>query len=66
MDTLGDAFPREVERVRELAGMYRSIPTGVFALKMFIEPLLKQAEEAMRQADTVAMIRLLPQLKELE
>lgn len=64
--TLGDIFPVEVERVRDLVQAYREIgPAGRFALSQ-IEPLLRKAEQANREQDAVAMIRLLKQLQECE
>jgi hypothetical protein len=32
-DTLGDALPREMARVREMLSLYDAIPTGVLAGK---------------------------------
>ena len=63
--TLGDAFPREIERAHEKIRAYESIgPAGAFALA-FIRPLVKQAERAQAEQDVVAMVRLLPQLRDI-
>ena len=56
-DTLGDALPREMARVREVLGHYREIgPAGAFGARM-IELDLQAADRAVMSGDLVAMIR---------
>lgn len=65
IDTLGDALPREMARVRdELMPMYQEIgPPGAFALAM-MRADLDAAAKAMMEGDTVEMIRRYNSLKE--
>lgn len=63
-DTLGDALPREMTRVRdEVMPAYAAIGTpAAFALAM-MRADLDAAQRAMIEGDTVAMIRLYESLK---
>lgn len=65
MDTLGDALPREIARVRDVVlPQYVAIgPPGMFAV-MMIQKDLNEANRAMMEGDTVAMIRVYQALKE--
>lgn len=65
MDTLGDALPREMARVRdEVMPAYAEIgPPGQFALAM-MRASLDQAAKAMAEGDVVAMLRAYNDLKE--
>lgn len=66
METLGDAFPKEQARVREVLGMYKSIgPSGAFGAA-HIERTLKKADKAAIEGDLVAMIGIYKELKEIE
>lgn len=62
--TLGDAFPRELERVRELLEMYKALPmqSGFFGVAI-LKDLLLRAEQAQADNDVVAMVRVYPELK---
>ena len=63
--TLGELFPQEIETAKKKAAAYAEIgPSGAFALS-WIRPLISEAEKAWREQDTVAMIRLYPQLKDI-
>ncbi|MGE0289351.1 MAG: hypothetical protein AB7I42_24035 [Bradyrhizobium sp.] len=64
MDTLGDALPREMARVRdEVLPAYLEIgAAGHFAATM-MRADLDAAAGAMAEGDTVAMIRLYEKLK---
>ena len=63
-DTLGDALPREMARVRdEVLPEYLAIgPPGMFAATM-MRKALDDAAKAMAAGDTVAMIRAHEELK---
>lgn len=66
MRTLGDAYPQEQARCRELLVVYLALgPTGLFGATM-IEAVLKRADEAAISGDVVAMIRLYHEMKGLE
>jgi hypothetical protein len=63
IETLGDAFPREIARVRTIHGYYVEIGApGQFGA-MWIGELLQQAEKAWAEQDTVAMVKLYPELQ---
>lgn len=63
-DTLGDALPREIARVRDqVMPAYIEIgPPGAFALRMMRESL-DRASKAMIEGDVVAMLRAHEDLK---
>ena len=57
METLVDAIETELKRNRELLRQYREIgPAGAFAFAM-IEKLIGETNRAVRERDTVAMVR---------
>lgn len=62
--TLGDALPREIQRVREeVMPVYAEIgPSGAFAILMMKQDLLK-ASAAIADGDVVAQIRAYEALK---
>lgn len=63
MSTLGEAFPREQARVRELLGVYKSIgPAGIFGAVM-LEQVLQRADQAAVSGDAIAMLRSFEELK---
>lgn len=63
--SLGDAFPEELERVKEALDAYRSIGSaGAFACS-WIAPLVLAAEKATLDQDAVAMVRLYPELQKV-
>jgi hypothetical protein len=61
-ETLGEALPKEMARVRELLPMYDAIPTGIFAATM-MRADLDAAAKAMAEGDVVAMLRVYESLK---
>ena len=66
MNTLGDDFPREQARVREILGYYKEIgPAGAFGAAM-IEATLREADAAAISGDVVAMIRAYQSMKEVQ
>ena len=63
MNSVGDEFPKEQARVRELLGEYKALgPVGVFGATM-IEQVLKRADQAAISGDVVAVVRSFQELK---
>jgi hypothetical protein len=63
MSSVGEEFPKEQARVRELLTEYKAIgPAGTFGA-MMIEQTLKRADEAMASGDIVAIVRSFEELK---
>jgi hypothetical protein len=61
--TLADALPKEMARVREVLGHYKEIgPAGMFGAAM-IEQDLRAADSAVMSGDVVAMLRSLKTLQ---
>jgi hypothetical protein len=57
MNTIGEDFPRQQARVRELIGIYRDIgPAGMFGA-MMLEQSLAEADAAQASGDIVRIIR---------
>ena len=66
MSSLGEDFPKEQARVRELLGLYRSIgPNGAFGA-MMIEGTLARADRAAMSGDVIEMIRSYKEMQECE
>ena len=64
--TLGEAFPIEQARVREILGYYKEIgPAGAFGALM-IEQVLQRADKAVVEQDIVAMTRVYKEMLEIE
>lgn len=64
--TLGDAFPGEQARVREILGHYKEIgPEGMFGAAM-IEETLKKADEAIMSGSLCQMIVAYQDLQEIK
>ncbi len=62
--TLGDEYPKEQARCRELLGLYKEIgPAGQFGALM-IEDMLRRADEAVVQGDVIAMLRVFQEMQE--
>lgn len=61
-DTLGDALPREIERVQELIPLYKAVPMGHFAAGMMTFTI-RQAHAAMMAGDVVQMLNCYEELK---
>ncbi len=62
-ETLADALPKEMARVREVLGHYKEIgPAGMFGAAM-IEQDLRVADRAVMSGDVVAMLRSLKTLQ---
>jgi hypothetical protein len=66
MTTVGDEFPREQARCREVLKTYHEIgPAGQFGAAI-IEDVLKRADQAAASGDVVAMIRSLKEMQGCE
>ena len=66
MESLGEALPKEQERVREVLQGYREIgPAGTFGAVM-IEQSLRAADQAVMSGDLVAMMRCYEDLKGIQ
>lgn len=66
MTSLGEQFPIEQERVREVLRQYEAIgPSGQFGA-LFIRQTLKRADQAAISGDVVEMIRVFQEMKEIE
>lgn len=64
--SVGEQFPIEQARVREVLGQYRAIgPAGSFGAAM-IEATLREADAAMASGDIVRIIRAFQAMKEIE
>lgn len=64
--SLADAFLKEQERCRELVTQYKAIgPHGAFGA-LHINDVLRRAEAAVMNGDTVAMLRIYEELKGCE
>lgn len=61
-ESLGDALPREIQRVEELIPLYETIPMGVFAAGM-MRASIRAANHAIAVGDVVAMLRAFGDLK---
>jgi len=63
VESLGEALPREMARVRDvLLPHYDAIPTGVFASAL-MRADLDRAARAMAEGDTVEMMRAYESLR---
>lgn len=54
--TLGEALPAEIERVRGVAAVYRSIGIGGMPAATMMEDDIRQAEKAIIEGDLVGML----------
>jgi len=63
--TLGEAFPLEQARLRELLIEYSKISTGMFG-SVVIKDCLKRADKAAIEQDLPAMIRIYQEMKGIE
>ena len=66
METLADALPKEMSRVREVLGYYKEIgPAGMFGAAC-IEHDLRTADQAVMSGDVVAMLMAYKALQEIQ
>lgn len=62
LSTLGEALPKEIERVQELIKLYESVPNGQFAATM-MRMDIHAAHKAMIEGDLPGMITAFNDLK---
>lgn len=63
MNSVGEDFPNEQARVRELLGQYKEIgPVGTFGA-MMIEQVLQRADAAAISGDVIQILRSYEELK---
>lgn len=66
MSSVGEEFPKEQARVREVLKLYYDIgPPGMFGAAM-IEQTLKEADEAQASGDIVRILQSFEALKQIE
>ena len=65
METLGEALPKEMARVREVLGHYKEIGSAGFFGATMIEQTLQKAERAIIGGDLTEMIQAYQELKEI-
>lgn len=66
MPSVGEDFPKQQARARELLRQYRDIgPAGTFGALM-IEQALRRADAAAMSGDVVAIVRSYEELRDLE
>lgn len=65
MSSLGEALPREIERVQELIRQYESVPMGHIVASM-MKADVKRAHDAMISGDIVGMLTVYQELKSYE
>lgn len=66
MTSLGEAYPIEQERLRELLIQYKKIgPVGTFGY-MMISDVLKRADKAAIEQDLPSMIRIYQEMKDCQ
>jgi hypothetical protein len=63
MTTIGEEFPKEQARVRELLGIYQSIGVPGRFGAMMIEQALQRADKATISGDVIAILRSYEELK---
>lgn len=64
--SVGEDFPKQQARVREVLGLYRDIgPNGMFGATM-IEQTLREADEAQASGDIVRILQSYQALKAIE
>lgn len=63
-NTLAEAYVAEQERCRELIVIYEDLPNraGFFAAKM-VREILRRADRAVMEGDTVAMLGIYEEMK---
>ncbi len=65
-ETLADALPKEIARVRTILGYYKEIgPAGMFGAAL-IEQDLREADHAAISGDVVRMIKSLTALRSIK
>lgn len=65
MPNLIEGLQEEMNRVREVVKVYKSVPMGFIAAGL-MEMDIAEAEHAIASGDTIAMIKVFPKLKQWE
>jgi hypothetical protein len=66
-DSVGEAFPKEQQRLRDLLVIYRELEGGVGMFgAMMIEQALQRADQAMASGDAVAIVQAFAAMREFE
>ena len=65
-DSLPQAIQNEVARLRETIAKTKRLLPNANTNWLFYDTIIAMAERAVREQDTVAMLRILPELKEME
>jgi hypothetical protein len=66
-ENLVEAIQRECNRVREIIGNYKVLPNGVGAFgATWMAELVKRSEKAIAEADVVACVSCLEELREVK
>jgi len=65
MASLGEEYPKEQARCRELLKVYQGIPTGFIGASL-IEIVLQEADQAVVSGDLPAMIVAFEKMKDCE
>ena len=65
-ESLPQAVQNEVARLRETIAETKRLLPNAKTVWVFYEAAIAKAERAVREQDTVAMLRILPELKEME
>jgi hypothetical protein len=64
VSNLAEAYVTEQQRCRELLGVYRDLPNGVGTFgAIMIEDMLRRADRAVMDGDTVAMLSLYAEMQ---
>lgn len=67
MTTLGHEFPKEIERTKVKLSHYMEIPAASrWFAETLIRDILRRAEKAWAEQDTIAMIGLYKEMQEIE
>jgi uncharacterized membrane protein YgdD (TMEM256/DUF423 family) len=63
-ESVGEAFPKEQQRLRELLAIYRGLEGGVGAFGAAgIEQTLQRADQAMASGDVVAIVQAFAEMQ---
>jgi parvulin-like peptidyl-prolyl isomerase len=65
-ESLPQAIQNEVARVRETVAETKRLLPDADTNWFFYDTMIAMAERAVREQDTVAMLRILPELQEME
>jgi len=66
IETLADALPKEMARVRKILVSYKEIGPAGMVGAVFIEQDLRNADAAVMSGDVVAMLQALHTLKQID